>query len=38
MKRIYETIAQHKFSTFDQEVKDQSEALAMSTIMLFFMI
>jgi dynein heavy chain len=38
MKRIYETIASHKFSQFDEDIKNTSEALAMATISLFFLV
>ena len=35
MKRIFETIAQFKFSNFDEDIKSLSEPLALSTINLF---
>lgn len=38
MKRIYETIASNKFSSFDEEIRNQSEALAVATISLFFLV
>lgn len=38
MKRIFETIAANKFQIFDEEIKVQSEAMALATINLFNII
>ena len=38
MKKIFETIAAFKFQIFDEEVKNLSEPLALSTIYLFNII
>lgn len=38
MKKIYETIASHKFAQFDEDIRNQSEYLAMATISLFFLV
>lgn len=35
MKMIFQTIAAHKFSTFDEEIRNQAEPLALATIILF---
>ncbi len=38
MRKIFETIAAFKFQIFDEEVKNLSEPLAISTINLFNII
>jgi dynein heavy chain len=38
MKKIFETIAMFKFQVFDEEIKNMSEPLAISTITLFNLI
>lgn len=38
MKKIFESIASHKFQTFDEEIKNLSEPLAAATINLFNLV